>query len=306
MATSLEKISAGLAQHRNQNFSVTISSFAGAPASLSDLNTLAELSDRRSKRLKEFTDGIIKAVATFEAKRKAELAQVGFETTDSGVRRDTLGDNKRRKILSDDVRKHRRDALAMSAENRAKLVAELRDARAKAAAVADLWKDPVAVLMRLTIGSGKRSSYLRQVEHAGPAELENLLRHAVLTSDRDLAAACFSRMDAMAKSDRESVRVERSEVAKALVVEEWTAARAYLAGIEIAHESADVANDSAEGKTISSRRKIALGIRRQELAALLGEDDSTTSDDQTGAPDPRSLEQRLREKYPAVPGSGAS
>ena len=89
-----------------------------------------------------------------------------------------------------------------------------------------------------------------------------------MRQDKDLAAACFSRIDAMPRKMRESVRVSRAEVASSLVSNTWNRANCSILGVEIAAESAEFAAAKAVGRDLRSNRKIALGLKRKEWTAL--------------------------------------
>ncbi len=82
-----------------------------------------------------------------------------------------------------------------TADERAKAVEVLREAKANLDLVRDLWASPVAVLMRSTLASEKRATYARNLAAAGPIEIDAAISQAVRTGDRDLAAAACVRID---------------------------------------------------------------------------------------------------------------
>ena len=300
MSNPIEKIGRGLDAHERAKAdgSFRMSNLVGAPVSVSDLNKVAEHSTRLRDRLKLLASGVSKAVETHRAETEKRYSEVGKEQDENGVVRDTLGPDRRRRMIEGEVARFRKEALQASAEERGHLMAELRANNEKIAAVADMWSDPVAVLMRSTRADSKRSTYAANLSSSGPIEVVNALRDAVLTGDKALAAAALSRLDAMPKDSRKLVRLSKRDVAEPLVSDEWNKARTFIAITEIAVTEAEIADNEAEGKTILPQRKIGLGLKKRELETVLGISDDDHS--QAG----ETLEEQLDRKYPGVPGSG--
>jgi hypothetical protein len=102
----------------------------------------------------------------------------------------------------------------------------------------------------------------------------------------------------MPKESRQLVSISKRDVAEPLVSDEWNKARQFITIAEIAATEAEIADDQAEGKSISAKRKIGLGLKKRELETVLGFSD----DDHSHAGE--TLEETLDRKYPGVPGSG--
>lgn len=277
---SVDRISAGLAQRERQTAgnTVPLANLAGAPKSLGELKETAASAMTKQQRLADMIAGITKTLETFEKRKRAEFDSLGKSRDDSGVVTDTLGADRRKKMLADTLKNERRRVLAVGAEQRAKLADELDELRQQAHAVASLYADPVASLKLGTLGSERRGSYSRDLASAGPVEVENALRRAVLTGDKDLAAAALARLDGMAKQQRDAIPINRREVAEALAGEESIEAKAAILRTEIAAESAAQVVAKIEGREVPSTKKVALGIKRRELAALVGEPDGADDD----------------------------
>ena len=82
--------------------------------------------------------------------------------------------------------------------------------------------------MRITRTDPDRATAAAILAHSGPREVEAALQDAALTRNKALAAAALSRMDAMDKSARDSIRLSRNDVAAAIVGEESNRARKVL------------------------------------------------------------------------------
>lgn len=87
------------------------------------------------------------------------------------------------------------------------------------------YDSPVKVLSRAALGDAKRTTYLQQLVHAGPAELGHMAQVAVGTKNETLAAAVLSCLDAMASKDRP---VSPQALASAMQLDDYTKVREYL------------------------------------------------------------------------------
>ena len=64
------------------------------------------------------------------------------------------------------------------------------------------YDSPVKVLSRAALGDSRRTEYLQQLTHAGPAELGHMAQVAVSTKNVQLAAAVLSLLDRLPTKDR--------------------------------------------------------------------------------------------------------
>lgn len=303
MSNPIQKIGRGLDAHERAKAdgSFRMSNLVGAPVSVSDLNTVAEKSTRLRDRLRLLTAGVIKSVEQHREETENRYRQVGKEQDENGVIRDMLGPDRRKRMIDKEVARFRKEALQASAEERGRLMAELRSNNEKIGAVADMWADPVSLLMRSTRADSMRSTYAANLAASGPIEVENALRDAVLTGDKALAAAALGRLDAMPKDSRKLVRLSKRDVAEPLGSDEWNKARQFITIAEIAVTEAQIADDEAEGKSISAKRKIGLGLKKLDLEKVLGK---PLNSDDVGPQEDETLEETLDRKYPGLPGSG--
>lgn len=156
-----------------------------------------------------------------KVKKTEEWNSRGWEEGDHG-RVDTMGATARKRFLDNDLRAYVETQIADVAEERSKLVSELKTAKDNLALVADAWASPTALLMRATLGSAKRSTYTANLANAGPKELELAMLAAVQTSDAKLAAACCVRMDSIRKEPRKSIKFSKADVAEMTCGAEWS------------------------------------------------------------------------------------
>jgi hypothetical protein len=280
-----------------------LANLTGAPASVTDLNALATKATAKRDRLKVLAESISISIAKFTDAKTAEYAELG-RIRDGNLITDTLGENQRRTMVEREISKFARNARKVSADERSRLLSELRDITGKIAAVRESWSDPVAILMRRTLADPKRGVYAANLANAGPVAVENALRDAVIGGNAALAAAALDRLSAMPASQSKSVRFSKRDVAESLVAEEWTKARAFIAMTDIAEAESDLANSQAEGGRDSATLKMRVGILRKELAALVPE--STPAPDNKNKPKGDLLsddewQRNLNAKFPAVP-----
>ncbi len=275
MNTAKDKIAAGLdaLERAKSSDTFALQSLVGAPSSIADLNRLASAMSSKRDRLKTLSDSIKTAIEKHREKKSQEFAQLGKVKLENGSTVDELGDTRRRALLDREMAAFARNARSASAEERAKLMTEIRETASKIAAVAHSWTDPVALLMRQTLSDPKRATYAANLSNAGPVAVENAVRDAVITGDASLAAAALDRHDAMPKESRKLVRFSKTEIAESLVAQEWAKARSLIAVAEIAADEAELAEAEAEGKRTTPEQKIGLGVKKSQLAELLSDAD---------------------------------
>jgi hypothetical protein len=103
----------------------------------------------------------------------------------------------------------------------------IKDAGAPHAQLIDqrqFYDSPAKVLSRAALGDPKRTEYLQQLQHAGPAELAHLAQVAVSTQNVPLAAAVLSLLDRMPTKDRPHGPAEFAlamQMPEYLQVQEW-------------------------------------------------------------------------------------
>ncbi len=124
--------------------------------------------------------------------------------------------------------------------------------------------------MRSTLGSEKRATYTRNLERAGPTELENAIREAVPTGNRELAAACLTRLDSIGKESRKLVQFSKSDVAEVMAGAGFLKAQEAFGLADLAFAQSELAEQEITGKSASANQKIKIGMMRHELETKLG------------------------------------
>ncbi|WP_287916632.1 hypothetical protein [Comamonas sp.] len=87
------------------------------------------------------------------------------------------------------------------------------------------YDSPAKVLARAALGDQRRTEYLQQLQHAGPAELGHMTQVAVSTKNVPLASAVLSLLDKMPSKDRP---VGPAELAVAMKLEDYEKVREYI------------------------------------------------------------------------------
>lgn len=279
MPTATAKIRDGLNQRAREKNpdSIPLENLSGAPSSVADLATIANrLLDKRT-HLVNLVANNVKHIREHREKKRAEFAEIGIirEETAAGavLRTDTLGADQRRAMLEKEMASYTKAVRANTEKDRAALYREIRDTMAKVRVTRDTLADPTAILMRMTRLDPDRATAAAILSHSGPREVEAALQDAVLIKNKALAAAALSRMDAMDKSARDSIRFSRGDVAAAIVGEEANRANRFLAALDLAEIDADIAWAESEGKA-TDRLVTRRGIKQRELQHYLGEESS--------------------------------
>ena len=274
MTTPIQKIGLGidaLERAKNAPGKALLSALAAAPANITALSEIHTKVTKARDRLQKIRTVTVEAVREHREKVTSEYADFGMTANDSGQGRiDTLGVTRRKKMIEASVSTFQKEANAATAEERTKMLAEMREAKATLNLVRDVWASPVGVLMRDTLGSEKRSIYSRNLEFSGPAELNQAMSEAVRTSDKELAAACCVRIDSMGKEPRKLLKFSKSDVAEILAGDEWSKAIEAIGLADFAIAQSELADKEIRGIKVSPDEKIRVGQRLLELEAQTG------------------------------------
>ena len=274
MTTPIQKIGLGidaLERAKNAPGKALLSALAAAPANITALSEIHTKVTKARDRLQKIRTVTVEAVREHREKVTSEYADFGMTANDSGQGRiDTLGVTRRKKMIEASVSTFQKEAKAATAGERTKLHSEMREAKATLSLVRDVWTSPVGVLMCSTLGSEKRSVYSRNLESAGPAELNQAMSEAVRTGDKELAAACCVRIDSMGKDSRKLLKFSKSDIAEILIGEEWNTAQEAIGVADFAISQSELADKEIRGIKVSPDEKIRVGQRLVELEAQTG------------------------------------
>ena len=125
------------------------------------------------------------------------------------------------------------------------------------------YDSPVKVLARQSLGDPRRTEYLRQLQHAGAAELGHMGQLAVSTKNAALAAAVLSVVDKMPAAARPFGPVE---LASAMQLDDYVKAQRYFRAGEVALQSILVAIRSWKAGKTNPLNTVSLALQRKQLA----------------------------------------
>ncbi|HCF3472087.1 TPA: hypothetical protein NIC52_001933 [Pseudomonas aeruginosa] len=106
-----------------------------------------------------------------------------------------------------------------------KIIKDAGAPHAKLIGQRQFYDSPAKVLARAALGDPKRTEYLQQLQHAGPAELGHMAQVAVGTGNVALASAVLSLIDRMPTKDRP---VGPAELATAMKQEDFLKVQEYI------------------------------------------------------------------------------
>jgi len=302
MVTPTQKIRAGLDAHERDRAGQTtpkLAVLAGITGDPNSIQTICASVKKARERLVAIRAVEAKAASLASEAAHLEWRDRGVSIDESNIRTDSMGGTNRRRFIEADIRNARKARLEKTAEERAKLAATLREAKASLDLVRDLWASPVAVLMRSTLGSEKRATYAANLAAAGPTEVDAAMSLAARTGDKDLAAAACVRIDGLTKEARKSLKFSKSEVAEHMVAKDFNAATEALGLADYYRESGDLAAREIEGSRISPNAKIRVGQKLMELEIQLGRKIAVDGDgDGTGQRKGEDFDAYLDRKYP--------
>lgn len=130
------------------------------------------------------------------------------------------------------------------------------------------YDSPAKVLARAALGDAKRTEYLLQLQHAGPAEIGHMAQVAVGTKNVALASAVLSLLDKMPSKDRP---VGPAELAVAMKLEDYEKVREYIKLGEARLQGIVVAVRTWQSGRSNPLNTVSLAMREQEIDhALIG------------------------------------
>lgn len=189
---------------------------------------------------------------------------------------DEMG-TERRIVAKNRAIDHAKKAHAKSTEGpRVDVITALREVRTDLNAVDPIFHTPIAMLLRSTMGDGKRAQYARVLQGAGVIAIENATLDAIMgEGNRPLGAAIITILE---NDDRLASRVKykREEIADVLIHDDFWTAQTWIGLTRWFIESSEVAVLELEGKSISTDRKMKAGLMKSKLETAVGK---TFSDD---------------------------
>ncbi len=301
---SKETIGRGLDARQRQKSGgpIPLSDLFGAPASVSQLNDLANKITSKRDRLKALSEVVRKAIASSRAEIEARYADFG-KVRDGNHVTDTIGDNRRRAAIEREVTKFARTARKTSDADRSKLLAEVRDIAAKIKSVRDAWANPVTILDRRTLANSKRAVYAQNLAGANVTALTHALRDAVSSGNASLAMAALMAAEKLPKETRKLLPYSAADVAGAIpeVRDEMAKAGQFISLTELAAAESELAQAQAEGARDTSTLLMRVGRLRDEHTALTGGDAEAEETGDGNRLSTDDWEKALDAKFPAVP-----
>lgn len=303
MANPTATIRAGLDAHERAKVGPTkpkLAVLAGVTGDIPSISKIcASVRNARARLVQLRAFEVTDAAKAVDAIR-LDWKDRGVSIDENNIRSDSFTGTERRKFIEADVKAARKERMAATADERAKLAGTLREAKASLDLVRGLWSSPVAVLMRSTLASERRATYTANLAAAGPKEVDDAMRVAVSTGDKDLAAAACVRIDAMGREPRKLLKYSKADGAEELVSKEFGAATEALGTADYYRESGDLVARELEGRRVSPNDKIRVGAKRAALEAELGKslDVDGNATDPEGNPTGETLDERLDRKYP--------
>ena len=284
-ASAIAKIRAGLAARGKPNTFTSLHGLIGAPATFADLSNLVHSVLNKRAWLKQQAELTAKKMAEFEARTKAELAEVGKTREErpdgSAFVQDLWSDNARKTELEKRVKSYRATLAAETAEARNAATAGIREAMAKLAAVRDGWTDPVAFLDKQTLADPRRKAFRDNLATMRPKALESALKDGVIAGDKAKVAACLDVLDNMSPEDARQVDISRSEAAAYAAGEDFARCQHFLASADLAVLESDLATAQIEGRRAATDIKLRIGKLRREIAAWAGEELAKPTEEET-------------------------
>lgn len=203
---------------------------------------------------------------------------------------DGIGERDRTSMVNKAISGYRGELVRQTQDNRLALTRELAGLAERVRKAEALYRSPMQLLMRDTLGSERRSRIQQQIENSGPVELASLAELAAATKDKELAAALCGRVHGMKRNDRPFNAGELSDILFGELHRELSQAL-----VEAERRVLEALNSDQEFETGKTNPQRSLDIamlkkREQEIGAYgYGADDAEEeeeAEDEAPAPKP--------------------
>ncbi len=203
---------------------------------------------------------------------------------------DGIGERDRTSMVNKAISGYRAELVRQTQDNRLALTRELAGLAERVRKAEALYRSPMQLLMRDTLGSERRSRIQQQIENSGPVELASLAELAAATKDKELAAALCGRVHGMKRNDRPFNAGELSDILFGELHRELSQAL-----VEAERRVLEALNSDQEFETGKSNPQRSLDIamlkkREQEIGAYgygaEDEDDEDEAEEEAPAPKP--------------------
>lgn len=194
---------------------------------------------------------------------------------------DGIGERDRTSMVNKAISGYRAELVRQTKDNRLALTRELAGLAERVRKAEALYRSPMQLLMRDTLGSERRSRIQQQIENSGPVELASLAELAAATKDKELAAALCGKVHGMKRDDRPFNAGELSDILFGELHRELSQAL-----VEAERRVLEALNSDQEFETGKSNPQRSLDIamlkkREQEIGAYgYGADDQGDEDDE--------------------------
>jgi hypothetical protein len=185
----------------------------------------------------------------------------------------------RNSMITKALNGHRHELVRNSKDDRLALTRELAEMAERVRKAEALYRSPMQLLMRETLGSERRSRLQQQIAESGPVELAGLAELAAATKDKELAAALCGRVHGMKRDERPFNSGELAEILFGELHRELSQAL-----VEADRRVLEALNADQEFETGKSNPQRTLEIamlkkREREIGAYGYEDDEDSADE---------------------------
>lgn len=163
--------------------------------------------DRLHARVGETSAALVRRVDTFSG-QVIQAAERFRREADERVARANPGEERAlirqmtEREFGQSVNEYRRTLVESTERERRELLEALDRQLARMNTIADLFPSPAAMLGRVGLGTPRHAALVTALEKAGPVELEQRAREALMTGDRVLASAVLAAVDRRPRKDQ--------------------------------------------------------------------------------------------------------
>lgn len=272
--TPKEKIASGVTEAINKANKVRttpkLARLARLPGNQKDLTELVAYARKVRNRLHKMRADTAVAFAKITEQKTEEYKRWGMTPGDKeGMWTDEFGVDRRIVARSRSIDRAQKAHARSTVNERDTLLSTMRAVVKDLDRAEPLFNSTVAMLLRQTMGDGKRAQYMRILQGAGPVAIMNATLDCIIgqgdgVPNKALGAALVTLIE-QSETLQDAVTYSRQDIADALVGDDYWAAFESLGMIRYFREQCEVAVMEMSGDGASIDRKKRAGIMKEEL-----------------------------------------
>ena len=255
----------------DMNSSGKLAAMAGLSTTISTICDLQVEAKQVRDRLVFIHKDVFSEIEKRTEQIKKNHNAMGYIARENGPGRiDTMGSEKRVELQQAAIHRMRKEVLGTPNEEVEELRGKIAGHRAMWQMLKEAWASPLVVLNRTTFKSEGRATAAQNLVGAGAYAVDLAAAEAIRTGDAGLGAAVCVAIDHLSKSEQNSLRYSKNEIASSLTHKDFTAAHEALQMSKYFLDAADLSTDEITGEPVTPEDRIRVGMVKRTVAEDIG------------------------------------